>query len=120
MKSLLLICLLGCAFLAHGQGLENPIYDADGKIVTEDMSYEQIMDFSDDEWDDVEHGLKTPEAADAEFTAITGFNVLDWLVANGEIILAQDEGMIDDSSAESMASADETPVLFQTGFLSNN
>ena len=121
MRSLVLLCLFGCAILAQAQTVttREPLYDADGKLVTEDMTYEELMDFSDNEWDDVEHGLKTPEAADAEFSALTGYNVLDWLIANGEIVLAQDEGMVDDTAAEAMAGADEAPMLFQTGFLKN-
>ena len=88
MRSLVLLCLFGCAILAQAQTVttREPLYDADGKLVTEDMTYEELMDFSDSEWDDVEHGLKTPENADAEFSALTGYNVLDWLIANGDVV----------------------------------
>ena len=96
---------------------ENTVYDADGKIVTEDMTYEELMDYSDELWNEVETGLKTPQAADQEFSDHTGFEVLDWMVANGEIQLAQDEGMIE-SSSEEKESELGTPTLFQKSFLS--
>lgn len=112
------ISLLLAAVALGSTDIENPIYDGDGKVVIADMSYEEMMDYSDDIWDRVESGQISPNDAGVEFADRTGYDVIDWQVANGEIIIALDEGTVDESTAEGMEGLDaDMPLLFQKGFL---
>ena len=59
--------------------------------------YDEIMAWSDQLWVEVEGGRLTPRQAEEMFLAETGMPVLDFLVGSGEIQLAVEEGLIDQS-----------------------
>ena len=69
------------------------------------MKYDQIMDWSDFLWVEVEGGRLTPRQAEEKFLEETGMPVLDFLVGSGEIQLAVEEGLIDQSIVNSALSS---------------
>ena len=68
------------------------------------MKYDQIMAWSDFLWVEVEGGRITPRQAEETFLEETGMPVLDFLVGSGEIQLAVEEGLIDQSIVNSALS----------------
>ena len=69
------------------------------------MKYDQIMAWSDFLWVEVEGGRITPRQAEETFLEETGMPVLDFLVGSGEIQLAVEEGLIDQSIVNSALSS---------------
>lgn len=97
-KSLLLIAVLAISVhLANAEVLDKSLL----KLISRNgYGYDDIMAWSDHLWVEVEGGRLTPRQAEEMFLEETGISVLDFLVGSGEIQLAVEEGLVDQSEVD--------------------